>query len=135
MSGNWQPIIRSLLYGIEYERDLPSRAGRMFEVVAMAPEAAVAPPENIVEALDEALASSTDLTTLYQQSYSDRDLRAMFADLSEKLRRELAKAGASAPSAGTWRPSEDDDHPGVALAEGDALPGEPGGWWRLIRGA
>ncbi len=135
MSGDWRPIIRSLMYGIEYEKDLPGRAERMFETIAMAPEAAIAPPENVRKALDDALAADADLTLLYQQPFSDRDLRAMFARLSEKLRNELAKSGQAAPASGTWRPTEDDDHAGIALDAGGALPSEPEGWWRLIRSA
>ncbi len=135
MSDAWQRVIRSLMYGLEYERDLPGRAARMFEVVAMAPAEAVAPPEDMRRALDDALASSVDLTTLYPQSYSDSDLRGMFAALSEKLRREFAKSGEPAPQTGAWRPTEDDEHAGVALNAGDALPSDPAGWWRLIREA
>lgn len=135
MSNEWLRIVASLLYGIEYERDLPGRAARTFEVIAMAPAAAVAPPDDIRKALADALASSTDLSKLYEQSFSDRDLRGMLAALSEKLRLELAQSGEPVPEAGTWRPAEDDEHVGVALNAGDALPSHPSGWWRLIREA
>ena len=137
MPNDWRPVVRSLMYGIENDRDLPGRAERMFETIAMAPEAAVAPPDAVSGALEDALASDADLASVYPfpQPHSDRDLRAMFVALSGKLRAGLAKAGEPAPSQGDWRPTGDDDHPGVALNAGDALPAEPEGWWRLIRNA
>lgn len=133
MSDSWQPIIRNLMYALEYENDLPTRADRMFEVIAMAPDEGIAAPEAIRKAIDDALASSTDLATLYKQPYSDDDLRRMFADLSEKLQQALARSGDLAPQAGTWRPIADDDHAGVTLAAGEVLPEHAGKWWRLIR--
>ncbi len=135
MSYHWQRIIASLMYGIEYERDLPGRAERLFEVIAMAPAAAVAPPEDIRRALDDALASSTDFTTFFEQPFSNGELRESLAALSEKMRSELAKSGDPAPEAGVWRPAEDDEHDGAALNAGEALPMRPDGWWRLIRRA
>lgn len=137
MPNDWRPVVRSLMYGIERDGDLPGRAERMFETIAMAPEAAVAAPDAVVRALDDALASEADLAAVYPfpQPHSDRDLRAMFASLVDKLRAGLAKAGEPAPSQGDWRPTEDYDHPGVALNAGDAVPTEPQGWWRLLRNA
>ncbi|HJR74319.1 MAG TPA: hypothetical protein VJ806_11845 [Luteimonas sp.] len=132
MSENWKFVLKALMYQLEYERDLPTRASRMFEMIVRDPAEAFAPPEAIRQAVDDALASATDLSAVYPQPYSDADLREVFfAELARKLHEELARSGEPAPQAGTWAPAGDEEQPGVELSAGDLLPGQAGAWWRL----
>lgn len=142
MSEDWRPVIRALIYGIEYERDMPTRAQRVFQGIALAPEDAIATPGVLRAALAGALSSTEDLPTLYEIAgervalpHSDEDLRVMLAQLAEKLDSELAETGAAAPRAGYWVPATYEDHEGIDLAQGEPLPAHAEGrWWRLASG-
>lgn len=140
MPDNWKPIVLGLIYGLEYENDLPTRAQRMFEGIAAAPDQARATPEQVRAAIEQALSSPADLPKEYviagkvvAQPYSDADVRGVLAELAEKLRLRLAQSGDPAPLAGRWVPATFDEHTGVGLAAGDRLPAHDGGsWWRFV---
>ena len=139
MSDSWQLIIRALFYGLEYEDDLPTRAQRNVDVIATSPWASTQPDE-ILRAIDQALACSADLPSLYaiagqvvKQPYSDADLRRLLEDVSDRLRRQMARTGDPAPQAGIWGPADYSDRPRIVLTAGERLPEHEGGrWWRLI---
>lgn len=140
MSDHWKPIVMGLIYGLEYEKDLPTRAQRMFEGIATAPDEGRDEPEQVRAALEQALSSSVDLPKQYviagevvAQPYSDADVRGVLAELAEKLRLQLVRSGDPAPRAGIWAPATYDDHAGIALAAGDCLPAhDDGSWWRFV---
>lgn len=138
MSDDWKPVIRQLIYGIEHERDLPSRARRVFEGVSHAPGEALPEPVTLRRALAAALASQTDLAALYvvagervAMPHDDAALRAMLAELAALIDSELAQAGERAPRAGYWVPATWDAGEGIALDAGAVLPAHAAGWWRL----
>lgn len=84
-------LIAMLMYGLEYQEDLPRFVDTARDSILMKRGIDVTPEETL-DALGALRSSDVDVSTLLPQDrYSDAELRQFFAALEDRLRTATAK--------------------------------------------
>ncbi|GEM_PF-2073272 len=80
----WQPLIRGLVYPIQFDQDPVEGIDRVLEMVVRR-RAMNATPEDYAEAVDKALQSDEQLALLIPQPHSEAVIRAFLTALRPHL--------------------------------------------------
>ena len=82
----WKGPVRALIYPVQFSKDPAAEAGRVVALIAKGPKYAGKDKKELLAAIEQALADSSDLSKLIPQDHPEPTLRAYLEALAQKLR-------------------------------------------------